>query len=164
MVNPYACCSLVTDMHLAADFSFQQAATIHHSNNVLSIVPGDFRHIGKLDILVMSQTPGLPNIDMTLYHAPSFSTHGYPCIFLNISYFSSGASNSIKIPSSTQSEPIAIDVDGDLKIDLLGQSSAKGRGSFQIWQNVWNASDSHSPLFKMCVMLMISVTHCTYCN
>ena len=164
MVNPYAYCSLFSDMHLAADFSFQQAATIRHANNVLSTVPGDFRHIGKLDILVMSQAPGLPDIDMTLYLAPSFSTYGYPYIFLNISCFSPGASNSIKIPSSTQSEPIVIDVDGDLKIDLLGQSSAKGRDSFQLWQNVWNASDSHSSLFKMCVMLMVSVTHYSYCD
>ena len=74
MVNPYAYCSLFSDIHLAAGFSFQQAASIRHPSNVLSIVPGDFRHIGKLDILVMSQAPGLPDIDLTLYSAPSFST------------------------------------------------------------------------------------------
>lgn len=68
-------------MHLAADFSFQQAATVRHASKVLSVVPGDFRHIGKLDILVMSQIPGLTDIDMTLYPAPSFSTQGRLYIF-----------------------------------------------------------------------------------
>ncbi|KAF8352219.1 hypothetical protein F5887DRAFT_874393 [Amanita rubescens] len=115
-----------------ADLSFQQLATFRHPNNVLNVVPGDFRHIGKLDILVMSQSPGSSDTDMTLYLSPSFS-----------------ASDSIKIPSSTQSQPVVIDVDGDLKIDLLGESSSKGRGSYQLWQNVWNSSDPHSSLFKM---------------
>ncbi|KAF8638878.1 hypothetical protein AX17_001933 [Amanita inopinata Kibby_2008] len=83
----------------------------------------------------MSTSPGSSDIDLTLYPAHAPGTYN--------------TSDSIKIPSSTQSQPMLIDVDGDLRIDLLGESSSRGRGSYQLWQNVWNASEPHSPLFKM---------------
>ncbi|KAK2460674.1 hypothetical protein APHAL10511_007144 [Amanita phalloides] len=118
-----------------AEFSFQQSAFLRHTNKIVNVVPGDFRHIGKLDMLIMSQRSGSLDTDLTLYRASSNGTFDVP--------------DHIAIPSSTQSQPIVIDVDGDLKIDLLGESSSRGRGSYQLWQNVWNASELHSPLFEM---------------
>lgn len=60
--------------------------------------------------------------------------------------------NRMTLPPSTLSQPIPLDVDGDMKIDLLGvtPSSQDGSGStFQLWQNVWNASAPDSKLFSM---------------
>jgi hypothetical protein len=61
--------------------------------------------------------------------------------------------NPLSVPSSTLSQPITIDLDGDLKIDLMGQTPNPGSGSgsntFQAWQNVWNSSDPNGQLFSM---------------
>ncbi|KAF8626356.1 hypothetical protein AX15_005010 [Amanita polypyramis BW_CC] len=129
------------------DFSFQYSQSFYHPQKILNVVPGDFRHVGRLDVLVMSQRPGLSDIDMTLY--PSAGTFN--------------TSNAIKIPSSTQSQPIIIDVDGDLKIDLFGESSSRGRGIYQLWQNAWNESDPQSSLFKM-MDPKFHGTQCTLAN
>ena len=130
--------------------------SFRHSQKILNVVPGDFRHVGRLDVLVMSQNTGSLDVDMTLYPAPSTTTFSMDAnvvlsTFLNLL---SDISDAIKVPSSTQSQPIVIDVDGDLKIDLFGESSSRGRGTYQLWQNVWNETEPQSSIFKMCVALM----------
>ena len=60
--------------------------------------------------------------------------------------------NPMTLPPSTLSQPIPLDVDGDMKIDLLGITPGSQDGSdstFQLWQNVWNASAPDSKLFSM---------------
>jgi hypothetical protein len=63
-------------------------------------------------------------------------------------------SNPIAIPASTLSQPIPIDTNGDMKIDLLGitPQSARSNSPVQIWQNAWNASQPNSPVFNMYVL------------
>jgi integrin alpha FG-GAP repeat containing protein 1 len=66
--------------------------------------------------------------------------------------------NPLAIPASALPQPIPIDVDGDMKIDLLGMTpSSQGSSSspFQVWQNVWNASQPHAPLFTVYARLAI---------
>ena len=54
------------------------------------------------------------------------------------------------LPPSSIPQPIPVDVDGDMKIDLLGIPASSTK--LQIWQNVFNMSEPNSPLFKLCVI------------
>ena len=57
----------------------------------------------------------------------------------------------ISVPPATLSQPISLDVNGDMKIDLLGVPTVR-RGSstpLQVWVNNWNASNPQAPLFEM---------------
>lgn len=58
----------------------------------------------------------------------------------------------LPINASSISQPIPIDFNGDMKIDLLGMtptSRTDPEKSLRIWQNVWNFSDAQSPLFNL---------------
>ena len=56
-------------------FSFVDAGALKHSRRVLNVVPGDFTHSGKLDLLVMSQSRSSDQIDLTLY--PALTSGGF---------------------------------------------------------------------------------------
>ena len=56
-------------------FSFVDAGAFKHSRRVLNVVPGDFTHSGKLDLLVMSQSRSSDQIDLTLY--PALTSGGF---------------------------------------------------------------------------------------
>lgn len=116
------------------DFVFQEGDHFTHPAKVLNAVPGDFTHTGKLDLLVMSQGKNKDEIDMYVY--PSIPNNGFD------------TAHPVKIQSSTSAQPIPLDIDGDLKIDLLGLTTSSG-SQIQVWQNVWNSSISDSPLFEM---------------
>ncbi|KAF8162813.1 hypothetical protein B0H34DRAFT_295552 [Crassisporium funariophilum] len=117
-------------------FSFADSSPFKHSKKVLNVVPGDFTHSGKLDILVMSQSSTSNQMDLTLYQA-----------LLNGGL---DTSNPLSLPPSSLSQPIPIDIDGDMKIDLLGiPSSSSSNSKYQIWQNVWNASTTTPTLFEI---------------
>ena len=47
------------------DFSFRRSASFRHPQRVYNIVPGDYTHDGKLDLLVMSQ--GNSNAQLSLF-------------------------------------------------------------------------------------------------
>ncbi|KAJ7494497.1 hypothetical protein B0H11DRAFT_2004943 [Mycena galericulata] len=120
------------------DFVFQSSTTFQHPRKVYNVVPGDFTHSGKLDLLVMAQSSTSNQLDLSLY--PALTGGGFD------------TSNPLSVPASALPQPIPIDVDGDMKIDLLGMTpSSQGSSSspFQVWQNVWNASQPHSPLFNV---------------
>jgi integrin alpha FG-GAP repeat containing protein 1 len=59
----------------------------------------------------------------------------------------------IPVPPSTLSQPIPIDTNGDMKIDLLGitPQSVGSSTPIQIWQNAWNASQPYAPMFNVYV-------------
>ncbi|KAF7298495.1 hypothetical protein MKEN_01374600 [Mycena kentingensis (nom. inval.)] len=115
------------------DFIFEPTSPFKHPNPVYNVVPGDFTHSGKLDLLVMAQSSTSNQLDLSVY--PALPGGGFD------------TSQPLSIPASTLSQPIPIDVDGDMRIDLLGMTpSSQG---LQVWLNVWNASDAHSPLFKV---------------
>ncbi|KAG6831217.1 hypothetical protein H0H92_012014 [Tricholoma furcatifolium] len=126
------------DSLLPADFVYEAATSFRHPRRVQNIVPGDFTHSGKLDLLVMSDSPSNNQLEMTLYSAPI--SGGFD------------VQNPLTVPPSTLSQPIPIDANGDLKIDLLGvtpSSQGNSKAPFQLWQNVWNASQPNSPLFEV---------------
>lgn len=57
-------------------FSFSKASSIQHPTPVYNVIPGDFTHDGKLDLLVMSPNRASTGLDITLYvgnHDGSFS-------------------------------------------------------------------------------------------
>ena len=58
----------------------------------------------------------------------------------------------LTIPSSTLVQPIPIDTDGDMRIDLLGVTPTSNRNTgspLMVWQNIWNASEPDSPMFSL---------------
>ncbi|TFY59525.1 hypothetical protein EVJ58_g5711 [Rhodofomes roseus] len=47
-------------------------------------------------------------------------------------------------------QPIPMDMNGDLKIDLFGVSPGGSSSSpFKVWDNAWNASQKNSPIFNL---------------
>lgn len=60
----------------------------------------------------------------------------------------------VSAPYSSMSQPIPMDMSGDLKIDLFGTLPTGSPDSrFKVWQNVWNDSQSSSPVFNLCVVI-----------
>ncbi|CDO68919.1 hypothetical protein BN946_scf185000.g62 [Trametes cinnabarina] len=58
--------------------------------------------------------------------------------------------NPIQAPPSLSAQPIPMDINGDLKIDLFGAPSQSSSAStFNVWQNVWNASATQSDIFTI---------------
>ncbi|KAG8896291.1 hypothetical protein FRB99_008955 [Tulasnella sp. 403] len=116
-------------------FTYSKSTTLSFSSDVANVVPGDFTHDGKLDLLVMKRSGSWSTgLDMEVYVGTS-----------------SGLSTSpISVPPSTSAQPIAIDANGDMKIDLLGISPSSSPPALQIWQNSWNpSSPSNSTLFTL---------------
>jgi integrin alpha FG-GAP repeat containing protein 1 len=106
------------------------------------VVPGDYTWDGKLDLLVMS-TPSRSSKTLELMlHIGSAST-GFGA--------SSGPTNShlinlvaesspVSIPPSTLSQPIPLDFNGDMRIDLLGHIASDDKNLY-VWRNVWEKSN-----------------------
>lgn len=59
------------------------------------------------------------------------------------------ATNTIDVQSSAKAQPVPFDMDGDMKIDLLGLPGSNS-GLLRVWQNSWNASASRPQLFDLC--------------
>ncbi|KAF9265836.1 hypothetical protein L218DRAFT_956809 [Marasmius fiardii PR-910] len=115
-------------------FRFDKSGSYEHPTEVYNTVPADFTHSGKLDLLVMSrgQRDGL--LDLSLY--PALPSGGF--------------GNLLTLPSSSLSQPLPIDLNGDMKIDLLGMTAdSQTSDKLQVWENIWNSSDTQSPLFKL---------------
>ena len=58
-------------------------------------------------------------------------------------------------PRSAKPQPIPMDINGDLKIDLFGVTPSSP-STFKVWQNVWNASQYDGPVFNMCITTYFS--------
>ncbi|KIJ63277.1 hypothetical protein HYDPIDRAFT_92805 [Hydnomerulius pinastri MD-312] len=117
------------------EFTFEKSSQIRHPAPIYNVIPGDFTHDGKLDVLVMSANSA-SRLDMVLYkgnHDGSFE------------------SASIPVQSSTLSQPIPVDINGDMKIDLLGTPSSQQSSSnpLRAWKNTWNSSQSQPTLFEI---------------
>ncbi|TFY66482.1 hypothetical protein EVG20_g4607, partial [Dentipellis fragilis] len=115
------------------DFTFRRSASFRHPQAVYNVVPGDFTQDGTLDVLVTSRSSVSGQLTMSLY--PARVGGGFDV-------------DSIHLPSSTLSQPITLDIDGDMKIDLLGLRPGNPP-SLKVWQNVWNASDSSDHLYDI---------------
>ncbi|TFK46364.1 hypothetical protein OE88DRAFT_1667684 [Heliocybe sulcata] len=115
------------------DYTFRRSATFTHPRPVYNVVPGDYTQNGRLDLLVMAQGGG-SQLDMAVY--------------LSVVEGGFDTANPLTLPSSTLAQPVPMDANGDMKIDLFG--IAPGRSSaFKIWRNVWNASNPTGGIFDV---------------
>ncbi|OBZ83458.1 T-cell immunomodulatory protein [Choanephora cucurbitarum] len=113
-------------------FSFKQLPQqIQPGFIVTNIVPGDFNYDGHLDVLLMGeQNPekdAASEIKLQVYLGNGNDTF---------------ASETIKLPSAQGALPIVLDINGDMKTDLLGY--AKDTNELSIWTN-----QAPSPLFNL---------------
>ncbi|KAH9979777.1 hypothetical protein BJV77DRAFT_1048772 [Russula vinacea] len=131
--------TLASDQHTISvhlwnhdDFSFRRFASFRHPQRVYNVVPGDYTHDGKLDLLVMAQ--GASNSQLSLYVYVSMPGGGF-------------STNPLELPPSTLAQPIPFDSDGQMRIDLLGVQP--GIPQLAMWKNVWNVSDPSGPLYEI---------------
>ena len=130
---------------------------LRHNQHIVNVVPGDFTQSGRLDLLVMSQSPSSRGqLDLFLYRGAvdgglgeilgGFAPSQRQLMILV-------ETTSLPLPPSSASQPIPFDSTGDLRIDLLGvpSSSSGDQESFSVWQNVWNASQPNSPVYELYV-------------
>lgn len=67
--------------------------------------------------------------------------------------------NPIEIQPSTLAQPIPMDSDGDMDIDLLGLAPALGgRPALTLWHNTWDPANSNSQPFEQCAILRSHVS------
>ncbi|TFL07853.1 hypothetical protein BDV98DRAFT_39823 [Pterulicium gracile] len=115
-------------------FRYQLGPSIRHPHRIHNVVPGDFTHSGRLDLLVMSEGRLNDQLDIVVY--PARPSGGFD------------ATNTIDVQSSAKAQPVPFDMDGDMKIDLLGLPGSNS-GLLRVWQNSWNASASRPQLFDL---------------
>ncbi|KAI0081457.1 hypothetical protein K474DRAFT_1613628 [Panus rudis PR-1116 ss-1] len=115
------------------EFRFIRAAKWRHPQRVYNVVPGDYTQDGRLDILVMSQSSSSNQLDIQVYVA--LPEGGFDL-------------NPVSASPSSQAQPIPMDLNGDLKIDLFGTTSSSP-STFKVWQNVRNTSETSGPIFQM---------------
>ncbi|KAK7449726.1 hypothetical protein VKT23_013201 [Stygiomarasmius scandens] len=119
-------------------FLFKKSTSFPHPGDVFNVVPGDFTHSGKLDLLIMSKSQTTGFLDLTVY--PALPGDGFD------------TDKPFSIASSSLAQPIPLDINGDMKIDLFGMtpsSQSSTKSMFQSWRNVWNATQPDSPLFSV---------------
>ncbi|KAI9473399.1 MAG: hypothetical protein EXX96DRAFT_528016 [Benjaminiella poitrasii] len=123
---------------------------------ITNVIPGDYNYDGKLDVLLMGEQNPNKNptqeIKMQIYLGNGNDTF---------------ESEAVKLPSAQDVLPIVLDVNGDLKTDILGY--AKETGELSIWMNevsfdlnnttpLYNIT-SASPFFDK-----LSTDKCTWAN
>ncbi|KAF8123775.1 hypothetical protein EV363DRAFT_1179119 [Boletus edulis] len=119
-------------------FAFEKSSQLRHATHIHNVIPGDFTLDGKLDILVMSANSAT-TLNMDLYKGNHDGT-----------FRSWTESTPISSPSSALPQPIAVDLNGDMKIDLLGMIPSSGLSSpLKAWRNAWNISESQPTLFDL---------------
>ena len=100
---------------------------LKHNQRIVNVVPGDFTQSGRLDILVMSQSPLLGSqLDLFLYRAAVGGGFGKILDNLVLSerpLMTPVDTTPLALPPSSESHPIPFDSTGDLRIDLLGTPS-----------------------------------------
>ncbi|KAG8786607.1 hypothetical protein FRC20_011034 [Serendipita sp. 405] len=116
-----------------SDFQFFKNSTIQSpdSNPIINVVPADFTHDGKLDLLVMTSAESKLNMWLLV----GDSIRGFEAA-------------PVSVPPSTLSQPIPLDYDGNLRLDMIGnipQSSVSPNpgetGTLKLWKNVWESSN-----------------------
>ena len=130
-----------------ANFSFHRSASFRHPERIYNVVPGDYTHDGRLDLLVMSQSTS-PRLSLSIY--PAMPGGGFCMQLLSPlpkSTYNGIDMNPIELPPSTLAQPIPFDSDGQMRIDLLGLQP--GVPQLSMWKNVWNASEPSGPLYEM---------------
>lgn len=60
---------------ISEDYTFQKSSSFKHSSNVHNVVPGDFTHSGKLDLLIMSAGQSSGSLGLSVY--PALTSGGF---------------------------------------------------------------------------------------
>ncbi|TCD70604.1 hypothetical protein EIP91_002634 [Steccherinum ochraceum] len=115
------------------NYEFVNGGSFQHPQKIYNVIPGDFTQDGRLDLLVVSQGKSNKELGVQLYV-------GLPEGGFDLDYLSA--------PVSAPAEPIPVDTNGDLKIDLFGVTPTS-TSTFKVWQNVWNASQTRGPVFNV---------------
>ncbi|KAK8864374.1 hypothetical protein IAR55_001622 [Kwoniella newhampshirensis] len=114
-------------------FQYIPSHTLSLSSKILNVVPGDYNHDGKLDLLVMYED-----------EADGGGWWGGKVDRLGMEVFLGGGDNGAfqigpwRLPSSTPSQPLIFDADGSLRPSLLGydpSESASAEGVLKVWNN-----------------------------
>ncbi|KAH8102947.1 integrin alpha N-terminal domain-containing protein [Cristinia sonorae] len=124
-------------------YTFTKSGSFYHPSKVVNVVPGDFTQDGKLDLLVVTEESSSRELGLQLY--VGLPDGGFDPNFLTTS-------------ASAHSQPIPMDMNGDLKIDLFGATPSSS-STFKVWQNVWNVSQPTGPVFDV-VYPKMSGTQC----
>ncbi|KAF8936887.1 hypothetical protein EDD21DRAFT_361844 [Dissophora ornata] len=121
--------------HATWSFSILSTATVVIAQTpqpfiITNIVPGDFNHDGKLDVLVMGQADPVNNAS------------GELMMRIYLGNIDSGwDTNFITVPSATSHQPITFDYNGDMLTDLLGyafEGYQAGVSTLSVWKNVYS--------------------------
>ncbi|KAH9918403.1 integrin alpha N-terminal domain-containing protein [Epithele typhae] len=115
-------------------YTFKSSGGFRHPQRVFNVIPGDFTQDGKLDLLVYGQSSTSSVLSVQLYVANPEGGFDF---------------KSISADPAIYAQPIPMDMNGDLKIDLLGTTSSAPSSTFKVWQNVWNASSTRSNVFNV---------------
>ncbi|KAI7881702.1 hypothetical protein K492DRAFT_236516 [Lichtheimia hyalospora FSU 10163] len=89
---------------------------------ITGVIPGDFTYDGNLDVLLLGQTnprDSQSEIMMRIYPGNGNDTFD---------------DNYITLPSAKSAHPMVVDLNGDMKLDLLGYS-ADGESGLNMWIN-----------------------------
>ncbi|KAI8999088.1 hypothetical protein BD414DRAFT_476952 [Trametes punicea] len=130
-------------------YLFRKSVAFRHPRRVYNVIPGDFTQDGRLDLLVYGQSTRTSEVSIDLYVASPLG--GFDL-------------DPITAPPSQAAQPMPMDVNGDLKIDLFGTPSASSSSSFKVWQNVWNASASQPDIFSIVDPKLSGGAQCTLAN
>ncbi|KAF9540003.1 hypothetical protein EC957_004705 [Mortierella hygrophila] len=111
---------------------------------ITNIVPGDFNHDGKLDVLIMGQADPVRN------------PQGELMMRVYLGNIDSGWNeNFITVPSSTAQQPITFDYNGDMLTDLLGyqfEGYQAGVSPLSVWRNIYSPANPDGPIFEVVPM------------
>ncbi|KAG0233971.1 hypothetical protein BGW41_001269 [Actinomortierella wolfii] len=100
---------------------------------ITNIVPGDFNHDGRLDVLVMGQEDpsGKPDGELQMRVYLGNSDNGWDTQY-------------ISVPSSTSQQPMTFDFNGDMRTDLLGytfEGYQPSNPQLSVWRNVYSVNN-----------------------
>lgn len=137
-------------------YTFKKLTAVRHPQKVYNVIPGDFTQDGRLDLLVYGQSSNSNEVSVQLYVALPQGKFGEYCLSLtHIPLSERVTGEPIDAPASISAQPIPMDMNGDLRIDLFGStSSASASSPFKVWQNVWNASNPNSQTFNVYVYVL----------
>lgn len=123
---------------------------------ITNVVPGDYNYDGRLDVLLMGQaSPGSwtsSELKMVVYFGQGEGAF-CACFLprLDRLFEKERTAEAHAVPSSGLAQPMVLDANGDMRVDLLGvttDSSAKPR----LWQNAWStAPNATGEIFTTCV-------------
>ncbi|KZS98847.1 hypothetical protein SISNIDRAFT_403326 [Sistotremastrum niveocremeum HHB9708] len=114
-------------------FKFSKSTQLHHDSPVHNVIPGDYDHDGRLDLLVMNQDTGRGRTALSIYLG---SPNG---VF---------EPTRITPPPATLAQPIPLDSGGNMLVDLLGVPY-EASSTLKLWKNQINGSTVPAELFEL---------------